>query len=89
MARKKPSNVVIVVNDITRPTPTTSCFPGAGPPGESRRTDDQVTLLVATGIHDPHTPEQDLQVYGEEMVRRFKIVSHVSDDLDSLVHIGF
>jgi len=90
LARKKPSNVVIVVNDITRPTPYDLLLPPVlDRLAKAGVTDDQVTLLVATGIHDPHTPEQDLQVYGEEMVRRFKIVSHVSDDLDSLVHIGF
>lgn len=90
LARKKPSNVVIVVNDITRPTPYDLLLPPVlNRLAKAGVTDDQVTLLVATGIHDPHTPEQDLQVYGEEMVRRFKIVSHVSDDLDSLVHIGF
>ncbi|MGI6783412.1 MAG: nickel-dependent lactate racemase [Aminivibrio sp.] len=90
LAKKKPSNVVIVVNDITRPTPYHLLMPPVlDRLAKAGVTDEQVTLLVATGIHDPHTPEQNLQVYGEELVRRFKIVSHVSDDLDSLVHVGF
>lgn len=89
LERKKPRNVVIIVNDITRPTPyelllppVLDCFARAG------ITDDMVTLIVATGIHEPHTLEQNLQVYGEEILRRFSIVSHVSDDLDSLVSVG-
>jgi nickel-dependent lactate racemase len=47
-----------------------------------------VTFIVATGIHDPHTDEENLQVYGEEIAGRFRIVSHVSDDLNSLVSVG-
>jgi len=35
-----------------------------------------VTILIATGIHDLHTHEQNLIVYGEEMCRRFRIISH-------------
>lgn len=86
---RKPERVVVVVNDITRPTPYALLLPPvlrrfaeAGIP------DEKVTLVVATGIHDPHTPEQNLQVYGEELVRRFRIVSHAADDPDSLVSLG-
>ncbi|MGI6789938.1 nickel-dependent lactate racemase [Aminivibrio sp.] len=86
---KKPKNVVMIVNDITRPTPYDLLLPPVLKRfADAGITDDMVTLLVATGIHDPHTPEQNLQVYGDEMVRRFRIVSHVSDDLDSLAPVG-
>lgn len=89
LQRKQPRKIVLIVNDITRPTPYDLLLP----PVLSRFaragiTDDMVTLLVATGIHDPHTDDQNLQVYGEEIVRRFGIVSHAADDLESLVSIG-
>ena len=72
---RKPKKLVIIVNDITRPTPYSILMPPlveviekAGIP------DENVTILIATGIHDLHTHEQNLLVYGEEICRRFKIV---------------
>ncbi len=86
---KKPKKVVVIVNDITRPTPYDLLLPPVLERfARAGISDDLVTLVVATGIHDPHTHEQNLQVYGEEIVRRFRIVSHISDDLDSLVPVG-
>ncbi len=89
LKRDKPEKVVVIVNDITRPTPYDLLLPPILETFEQAGvTDDKVTFVVATGIHDPHTEEENLQVYGEEIVRRFPIVSHVSDDLDSLVFAG-
>ncbi len=89
LKRDKPEKVVVIVNDITRPTPYGILLPPVLKAfQEAGITDDKVTFVVATGIHDPHTDEVNLQVYGEEIVKRFRIVSHVSDDLDSLVFVG-
>ena len=89
LQKKKPGKVVVIVNDITRPTPYDLLLPPLLDRFKKAGiTDDQVTFVVATGIHDPHNEEQNLEVYGEEIVRRFRVVSHVSDDLDSLVSVG-
>lgn len=86
---KKPQNVVIVVNDITRPTPYESLLP---PLLEvlhsSGLRNDQITFLTATGIHDPHTREQDEEVYGKDLVNRYRFLSHRADDISSLVEMG-
>lgn len=85
----KPSRIVIVVNDITRPTPYATLMPPlfeiiaeAGIP------DSAVTLVTATGIHDPHTPEQNRKVYGEDICRRFRVISHDATDAANLVYKG-
>ncbi|MGC9490315.1 MAG: nickel-dependent lactate racemase [Thermovirgaceae bacterium] len=89
LQKKKPMRVVVIVNDITRPTPYDLLLPPLLDRFEKAGiTDEQVTFVVATGIHDPHSEEQNLQIYGEEIVRRFRVVSHVCDDLDSLVSVG-
>lgn len=85
----KPQKLVIIVNDITRPTP----YPVLMPPlvetiEKAGIPDSNVTLLTATGIHDPHTREQDIQVYGQELCRRFKVLSHDAKDKDNLVFKG-
>jgi len=89
LKKAKPQKLVIIVNDITRPTPYALIMPPLlqviGAAGIS---DENVTLITATGIHDPHTDEQNLLVYGEELCRRFKIVSHDPVDKDNLVFKG-
>ena len=90
MLRKaKPKKLVIVVNDITRPTPYALLMPPLlRVIGEAGIPDSDITLVTATGIHDPHTEEQNRQVYGEELCRRLKIVSHDATDKDNLVFKG-
>ncbi len=89
LEKVRPQNLVVVVNDITRPTPYSVIMPPllevfdkAGIP------DSCVTLVTATGIHDPHTKEQNISVYGEELCRRFKIQSHDAEDRAALVYKG-
>ncbi|MDR3320041.1 MAG: nickel-dependent lactate racemase [Desulfovibrio sp.] len=86
---KKPRKVVIVVNDITRPTPYGILFPPLLEMfAEVGIKDEQVTLVIALGIHDPHTEKQNLEVYGEEIVRRFKIINHDGTDQSNLTKLG-
>jgi nickel-dependent lactate racemase len=85
----KPRRLVIVVNDITRPTPYSVFMPPLMETIEKAGIPDEcVTLLTATGIHDPHTREQDIQVYGEELCKRYKVLSHDATDKANLVHKG-
>ncbi len=84
--------VAVAVSDITRPVPYK---------GESgllapliRRLEtagvrrENVTLVVATGMHRPSTPEEDLEMFGPEIVHRFEIVNHACDDEAGLVSVG-
>ncbi|WP_319561637.1 nickel-dependent lactate racemase [Marispirochaeta sp.] len=89
LKKRQPKRLVIVVNDITRPTPYSSLMPPllrsieeSGVPREN------VTLITATGIHRPHTPEENLQVYGRELVENYRIVCHDAEDDENLVRKG-
>ncbi len=73
-------NAVIVVNDMTRPTPYATMLPpllaeieGAG------ITPEAITLIVATGIHRPHTEEDNQAVFGADICRQYHILSHDPD----------
>ena len=86
---KKPKKIVVVVNDETRPTPYYAFFPPLVEAFEEAGIrDDQVTFVIATGIHDPHSKELNEKTYGKHMTDRFKFVSHIAKDDDSLVHMG-
>lgn len=78
--KKKPEDIAIIVNDITRPTPYKYMLPplleNLHEAGIKR---EQITFYVATGIHDPHTREQNIEVYGRELVENYRIISHDPD----------
>ena len=89
LLERHPKKLVIVVNDITRPTPYSVLMPPLMKIiAEAGVRDEDITLVTATGIHEPHTKEQDLQVYGRELVERYKVVSHDATDAANLVHKG-
>ncbi len=85
--QKQARNAVIVVNDITRPTPYELILPpllaeieGAGIPSE------EITLIIATGIHRSHDQEDNLAIFGAEICAKYKIENHDCDN--NLVSLG-
>lgn len=83
---KNARSALIVVNDITRPTPYHWILPPIISELEKAGIDDQgITLLVATGIHRPHTSEENQKLYSPEVCKRFKIVSHDCDHETAII----
>ena len=84
--------VAVSVSDITRPVPykgetgllapLLQIIEGAG---VARR---NILIVVGTGMHRPSTAEEKLQMFGEDIVRAYRILDHDCEDLASLVHIG-
>ncbi|MEW6521995.1 MAG: nickel-dependent lactate racemase [Bacillota bacterium] len=76
----------LVISDMTRPTPNHKLVPwllrelhaaGCG----------EVTVLVGTGSHQPHTPEQCRALVGEPL-GACRLLSHNAYDRDALVRVG-
>jgi lactate racemase len=66
---KKPKNVVIIVNDVSRPTPYNYMLPPLLDilhQGGVRK--EEVTFIIATGVHKPHTTEQSIEIFGKGIV---------------------
>ncbi len=85
---KKGRRVVIVVNDITRPTPYGLMLPPLLRELENAGVSDQdIVLLVALGIHRPHTQEENISLFSEEICRRYPIENHDCDN--NLVSLGY
>lgn len=80
----------IAVCDITRPVPNSLFLPSllreiteAGIPGE------RITILIATGLHRPSTPEELSRIIGDEWVLgNFTIVDHYAKKDEDHVLIG-
>ena len=50
--------------------------------------DEDITIVVATGTHRAHTPEEDVLVCGQEIVNRIKIHQHDCRNNAELVDLG-
>lgn len=81
--------VAIVVSDITRLCGTDKFLPVIIDELSSVGVkDEDITIVIATGTHRAHTPEEDIVVLGEALVKRFKIIQHNCFEPEQNVEIG-
>ncbi|MEM2044796.1 MAG: nickel-dependent lactate racemase [Candidatus Bathyarchaeia archaeon] len=82
------SKVAIVVDDATRPTPSHLMVP---PIIEELKLagvkDENITIIFGCGTHRPVTEGEALKILGENVVKRFKVISHNCKAPD-LVYLG-
>ncbi|MHB1417356.1 MAG: nickel-dependent lactate racemase family protein [Chloroflexota bacterium] len=82
------ADAAIIVSDHTRPTPSRRILPvlleelAAGGLDEKR-----VSVVVATGLHDPTDRPALGRILGEDLLSRLRVVVHSPDD-PSLVEVG-
>ena len=81
ITQKEAKNILIIVNDVTRPTPYRLILPplleelqqiGIGR--------ENITFLVATGIHRGNSEEEIKKIFGEDISSTYKFVNHNADD---------
>lgn len=81
--------VAVIVSDITRMVGTAEFLPAiVNELNAAGIADENITVIIATGTHRAHTPEEDIVVCGEEMVRRVKIHQHDCRNDAELVDMG-
>ncbi|MDE3167532.1 MAG: nickel-dependent lactate racemase, partial [Acidobacteriota bacterium] len=88
LARGK-RTAAISVCDITRPAPNSKTLPPI-----LRRLEEagiareNVTILIATGLHRPATDSEKREIVGEEIAASVRVVNHDARDLASHRHLG-
>ncbi len=88
LARGK-STAAISVCDITRPAPNSTVLPPL-----LRRLEragirrEGITILIATGLHRPATPEEIRRIVGEEIAGRYRVVNHEARKKDTHRFVG-
>lgn len=82
-------SVAIAVNDKTRPVPHETLLPplmerlaALGLP------DSAITFYIAVGTHPPMTPEEFPAILPAEILARYRVVSHDSENDSLLTHLG-
>ena len=82
-------DAVIVICDITRPVPNTLILPPLLEIlGESGIPRERITILVATGLHRPSTPDELAQMVGIEILKRYRIQDHHARVLAEQRYLG-
>lgn len=86
----KPNDrIAIIVTDISRPCPDDKLLPPIlDELGRKGIRDDQITIVVATGMHRPMTEQELKDKLGEEVYDRLEIINHVCTNDESLKFIG-
>ena len=83
------NKVAMVVDDITRPTPTHKFLVPIVKALESAGIlDKNVKIVFANGSHRPHTDEEKVFLLGAEFASRFTTIDHDANDKSSLVSLG-
>lgn len=80
VVEKEPESVVIIVNDVSRATPYKIMLPPLlAELEENGVAKEDISLIIATGIHDPNTEEQNRNIFGDKIVDNYRLVSHNPD----------
>lgn len=85
LATRKAGNVVVVVSDITRPIPYTRFLPELLSYLEKTGVlKEEITILVATGMHRASTRLERIRMFGEMIVNNYRIIDHNCENEDEL-----
>jgi len=89
MIKSKKSTVAIIVNDITRPTPSenflNALMEELNIAGINK---ENIRIVIATGSHRPNTKEELALMIGKENLRRFYVENHNCQQKSKLKYIG-
>ena len=79
--QKKTQKILIIVNDITRPTPYEVILPSLlDELHQIGIKKENTTFMVATGIHRSNSPEEIKEMFGENIFSAYQFMNHDCDD---------
>lgn len=89
LAERRPSSVAITISDITRPVPNRLFLPALlRVLNEQGISDDQVVVIIGTGMHRPSTVEEREIMLGRELCARLEVVDHLADRPETLARVS-
>lgn len=89
VAARQPKSVAITISDITRPVPNKVLLPPVLEVlNQNGVRDDQVVIIVATGMHRPSTPGERDTMLGPDLLRRCEVIDHLPGDPAALEQVA-
>lgn len=81
--QRKAQKILIIVNDITRPTPYKIILPPLlSELKEAGIRKEDINFIVATGIHRGNSKEELGSIFGEDLISTYKFINHNADSPD-------
>ena len=80
--------IVVLVDDITRPTPCYKLLPALMAELEGAGENLRIEILIATGTHRGMTEAEIEQKIGHPIMDEYPVINHDAMDESSLVHVG-
>ncbi|HAJ32792.1 MAG TPA: hypothetical protein DCK79_05405 [Candidatus Atribacteria bacterium] len=79
--QKKAKKILIIANDITRPTPYEIILPPLlDELHQIGIKKENIIFMVATGIHRGNSREEIKEIFGENIFSAYKFINHNCDD---------
>ncbi len=89
LAKRKDGKICIVISDSTRPVPSKIILEALMEFfTEFKVLDEDIQILIATGLHRKSTPKELRQMLGNDIRFRFDILNHDAQDAESLEYLG-
>jgi nickel-dependent lactate racemase len=81
--QKRSQKILIIVNDITRPTPYKIILPPLlNELDEVGVNKEDIKFIIATGIHRDNSKEELSNIFGEDLIYTYKFINHNADNPD-------
>jgi len=80
--------IVIIVDDMTRPTPQQVLLPPLLEELEAAGRNLHIEILIATGTHRPMTPAEIERKVGRQVMSAYPVINHDAMDRANLVYLG-
>ncbi|MFX1489806.1 MAG: nickel-dependent lactate racemase [Promethearchaeota archaeon] len=88
-SRSEIQQICIVVSDATRPVPSRIILQALMEElNECGIKDDQIVVIIATGLHRSSREEELTRILGKKLKKRLNIINHVANDKSSLKYLG-
>ena len=85
LQKRRNGDVVIIVSDITRPIPYSEFLPELITELIRNGVEkNQITILVATGMHRPSTKAEQYSMFGDFVTNNFRIINHECENESEL-----
>lgn len=85
---KEKKTVCIVVTDITRDSPDKELLVPILETLEKEIKKENITILIATGMHRAMSSEEKIKKYGEKISMEYRIIDHNAKDESNLISLG-
>ena len=81
--QKRAQKILIIVNDITRPTPYKIILPPLlNELDKIGVNKEDIKFIIATGIHRDSSKEELSNIFGEDLIYTYKFINHNADNPD-------